>query len=124
MLTIEKRVVLQMGPQLDMLIPQQLMVVLASTELFAMKGIVPQMARMVVLALTNQMAVKETWSKMGAQLKLFKARVPLKSVMVLLVLKCLLWIENRVAKVHFFNKNTVLYFQPKLNTLIFLPILS
>ena len=76
MLTVEKRVGLQMGPQLDMLIPQQLMVVLASTELMTMKGIVSQMARMVVLVLTNQMAVKETWSKMGAQLKLFKPRAP------------------------------------------------
>ena len=38
MLKVEIRIVLQMGPQLDMLLPmaKQLMVVLASTELMAM----------------------------------------------------------------------------------------
>ena len=78
MLTVEIRIVLQMGPQLDMLLPmaKQLMVVLASTELMAMKGIVLQLPGMVVLALEIQMVAKETWPKMDTQLELFKARAP------------------------------------------------
>lgn len=80
MLRVEQRMVLQMGPQLDLLIPKHLMVALASTELMAVKEIVSQMEMfiskpgMVVLALTNLMAVKETWSKMGTQLEMLKAR--------------------------------------------------
>ena len=78
MLKVEIRIVLQMGPQLDMLLPmaKQLMVGLASTELMAMKGIVLQLPGMVVLALEIQMVAKETWPKMDTQLELFKARAP------------------------------------------------
>ena len=81
MLKVEKRIVLQMGQQLDiLLIAKQLMVVQASTELVAMKGVVSQLPGMVVRALKNQMVVNGTWSKMGTQLELFKARAPLKVI--------------------------------------------
>lgn len=78
MLKVEIRIVLQMGPQLDMLLPmaKQLMIVLASTELMAMKGIVTELPGMVVLALEIQMEAKETWPKIGTQVELFKARTP------------------------------------------------